>query len=124
MACAAHDRLCAGQFDAGIVALAEGAVAVTGQDIADVAQAHGAVGLGVAAASDVEVEHARRLVEHLDRERVVLRPQVQDRLEAFEVGAARRAPPISAPASIAARQIALRRISRVFASPIALRISS
>jgi hypothetical protein len=44
---------------------------------------------------------------------------VQDRLEAFEVRAA-----IPAPASIAARRMALRRISRAFASPIALRISS
>jgi hypothetical protein len=44
MARAAHDRLGPGQRDAWIVALAEGAVAVAGHDVADLAEPHVAIG--------------------------------------------------------------------------------
>src|SRR5271163_3266299 len=91
MARAAPDRLRPGQFDTRIIALAESAVAVAGQDIADLAEAHRTIRLGVAATPDVEIEHPWLIVDDLDRQRVVLRPQRQDRLEAFEVRSARGA---------------------------------
>ena len=74
MARAAHDRLRPGQFDARIVALAESAVAVAAQEVADLAEAHRAIGLGVAAAGDVEVKHSWRVVDDLDRQRVIFGP--------------------------------------------------
>src|SRR5271166_1952773 len=85
MARAAHDRLGPGEFDARVVAFAEGAVAIAGQKIADLAETHGAIGFGVAAASDVEIKNAGDVGEDLDRQRIVLGPEMQDRLEAFEV---------------------------------------
>src|SRR5271157_1879166 len=93
MACAAHDRLGAGQRYARIVAFAKRAVAAARQKVADPAEAHGAVGLGVTAPFDIEIEDARLVGDDLDRQRVILGPQMQDRLEAFEVrpaGGARR----------------------------------
>ena len=88
---AAHDGLRAGQRDAGIVSLAESAVPVAGEKVADLGEPHGPIGLGVAAAPHVEVEDARLVLENLDRQRVVPGPQMLDRLEALEIGAARRA---------------------------------
>src|ERR1700727_509324 len=77
MARAAHDGLGSRQLDARIVALAERPAAIAGEDVADVAKSHGAIGLRVAAAPDVEVEHAGPVVDELDRQRVVLRPERQ-----------------------------------------------
>ena len=55
MARAAHYCLGPGQPDARIVALAEGAVAIARQDVADLAESHRAIGFCVAASLDVEV---------------------------------------------------------------------
>src|SRR5689334_15515551 len=54
MARALHDGLAALELELGVVALAERAVAVARQQVADLAQPHRLVGLGVAAARDVE----------------------------------------------------------------------
>src|ERR1700722_18119928 len=74
MARAAHGGLGPLELDARVVALAERAVAVAGEDVADVAEAHGSIRLRVAATLHVEVEHAGPVVDDLDRQRVVLRP--------------------------------------------------
>src|SRR5271167_1929225 len=74
MACAAHDGLRPGQPNVRAIAFADRAVTVAGQNVADRAQAHRAIGLGVAAARHVEVEDAGRVGDDLDRQRVVLRP--------------------------------------------------
>ena len=63
---ALHDRLGALELELGVVAFAEGAVAVARQEGADLAQAHRLVGLGVAAAHDVEGEGIGGLFLDLD----------------------------------------------------------
>lgn len=53
---ASHDRLRTRQLEPGIVALAEGAVPIARQKVADGTEAHLTIGLGVAAATNVEIE--------------------------------------------------------------------
>src|SRR3546814_7578496 len=60
MRCARHDGLCSFEGDAGIEPLAERAVAIARQQVADLAEAHVPVHLGIAAARDVEIEPLAR----------------------------------------------------------------
>src|SRR5947208_331324 len=69
---ALHDGLRALELELGVVALAERAVAVARQQMADLAQPHRLVGLGVAALHDVEAEARLALFRHLDLERAPL----------------------------------------------------
>src|SRR5580693_6766564 len=91
MARAAHDGLGPRQLDARVITFAERAVAIARQDVADVAEPHGFIRFRVATTLDVEIEHAGLVVDHLDRQRLVLRPERQDCLEAFEIGSVVRA---------------------------------
>src|SRR5690606_1247173 len=55
-----HDGLLPIELDIGIVALAEGAIAIAGHQMADLPQPHLTVGLGVPASCNVEIERCVR----------------------------------------------------------------
>ena len=73
---ALHDGLRALELEAGVVALAEGAVALAGEQVADLAEPHVAVHLGVLAARHVEAIARLALLQHLGLERAAARPQL------------------------------------------------
>src|SRR5882757_8129762 len=87
---ALHDGLGALELELGVVALAERAVAVARQQMADLAQTHRLVGLGVAALHDVELERRVALLLDLDLERAALGPERHHVLEGFQRRPARR----------------------------------
>ena len=68
-----HDGLLALEGDVRVVALAERAVAVAGEQMANLAQPHFLVGLGILAARDVEVENCVAGFQHLHLQRAVRR---------------------------------------------------
>ena len=72
---ALHDRLRARELYMRVEPLHQRAVAVAGEDRAQFGDAQGLVQLGIAAACDVKVKHLLAAFQHLDLQRVVLRPE-------------------------------------------------
>ena len=80
---ALHDGLLALEGNVRVIAVAERAIAVAGEQMADIAQSHFLVGLGILAARDVEVEHRVAGRQHLHLKRAVAGPVL---IEFDEVG--------------------------------------
>ena len=83
---AAHQGLGAFQFEIGVVAFAECAVAVAGEDGAEVGQAHVAVHFGITAADDVAVEFGGGGFDYLGAQRVFGGPERLDGAEVVQAG--------------------------------------
>src|SRR6185369_1432786 len=73
---ALHDRLLAFERDFGVITLAERAVAIAGQQVPYLAEAHFLVGLGVSASDDIKVESLIAGFQDLHLERAIGGPKL------------------------------------------------
>ncbi len=72
MACALHDGLCALQLHFWIIADAEIAITIAGQQMANLTQSHIAIHFRIAATFHIEIEMILPLRQHFNFQRIIL----------------------------------------------------